>query len=106
MGDACLFSPMTERAYWHSDPDALIADAAQAMQAKRELAGWLGCSWEQVDSNLGPALLEAVRHLPGRDQQRRREDRKLLGWVSRLVSEIAPDDPYRTQIHRRLREKV
>jgi hypothetical protein len=97
---------MSDRAYWHTDPDALIADAAQALQAKEDLAAWLGCRWEYVDANLGEVLLETVKRLPERERRRRQEDQKVLQWIARLIGEISADDPYRTQVLRRLRQII
>lgn len=97
---------MDQRAYWHSDPDALIAHAAQALKAKRELGWWMNCSWEYVDAHLGPVLLEAVKRIPERNRRRRREDRRMLGWVSRLVDEVPHDDPSRIELQVLLRERL
>lgn len=95
---------MTERAFWHSDPEALMANAAQALEAKRAIARIIGRDWMYVDSHLGAVLLEAVRLVPEQAQRRRREDRQLVNWVSRLIPEIPADDPYRPQVLRRLKQ--
>ena len=97
---------MSDRAYWHTDPDALIADAAQALQAKEDLAAWLGCRWEYVDANLGEVLLETVKRLPERQRRRRQGDQKVLKWIARLIGDMSADDPYRTQVLRRLRQII
>ena len=99
-----LFASMSERAFWHSDPDALLANAAQALEAKRAIGQLIGRDWSYVDTNLGAVLLEAVRQVPEQAQRRRREDRQLVGWVSRLIAEIPADDPYRPQVLRRLKQ--
>ena len=95
---------MNERLFWHSDPDALLANAAMALQAKREIGQLIGRDWSYVDRHLGAVLLDAVRLVPESSHRRRREDRKLVDWVSRLISEIPPDDPYRPQVLRRLKQ--
>ena len=95
---------MRERAFWHSDPEALLASAAQAHEAKQALGRMIGRDWSYVDAHLGAVLLETVRLVPERAQRRRRDDRRLVGWVSRLVPEIPSDDPYRPQILRRLKQ--
>jgi hypothetical protein len=97
---------MDERRYWMTDPDGLLAGAAQAVQAKQAIARHLGCSWDDVDRALADALLETLRRLPGRGRLRRREDRSLLSCVGRLVPEVPPEDPLRAEIRRRLRAKL
>lgn len=97
---------MDERAFWHSDLDALLADAARSIDAKRQLARHVGCAWEYVDQNLGEVLLRIVRIIPDEAARRRREDRRLLDWVGRLVAELPADDPYREQVLRRLRQVI
>lgn len=95
---------MRDRAYWHSDPDAFLADAARALEAKQQLGRMIGRDWDYVDAHLGEVLLHAVREVPDEPGRRRREDRRLIQWISRLVAEIAEEDPYRTQVLRRLRQ--
>ena len=95
---------MNERAFWHSDPDALLANAAMALEAKRSIGIMIGRDWSYVDQHLGAVLLDAVRLVPESAHRRRREDRKLVDWVSRLISEIPSDDPYRPQVLRRLKQ--
>lgn len=95
---------MNERAFWHSDPEALLANAAMALEAKRAIGSMIGRDWSYVDQHLGAVLLDAVRMVPESDRRRRREDRKLVDWVSRLISEIPSDDPYRPQVLRRLKQ--
>ncbi len=95
---------MSERAFWHSDPEALMANAAQALEAKRALGRVIGRDWTYVDAHLGAVLLEAVRLVPEQTRRRRREDRRLISWISRLIPEIPPDDPYRPQVLRRLKQ--
>lgn len=99
-------SGMSERAFWHSDPEALMANAAQALEAKRAIGRLIGRDWTYVDSHLGAVLLEAVRLVPEQAQRRRREDRRLIAWVSRLIPDIPPDDPYRPQVLRRLKQII
>lgn len=95
---------MGDRTFWHSDLDALLADAARALDAKRQLGRRIDRSWAYVDDNLGKVLHEAVRDIPERDRRRRRDDRRLVNWVGRLVAELPPDDPHREQVLRRLRQ--
>jgi hypothetical protein len=95
---------MSERIFWHSDPDALLANAAQALEAKRAIGHLIGRDWAYVDAHLGAVLFETVRLVPERAQRRRREDRKLVDWISRLIAEIPADDPYRPQVLRRLKQ--
>ena len=97
---------MRDRTHWYSDPDALLAAAAQALEAKRQLARRYERDWGYVDANLGEVLLRAVRDIPDREVRRRREDRRVLEWVGRLVAEIPEDDPYREQVLRRLRQVI
>lgn len=97
---------MNDRAFWHSDPEALLANAAMALEAKRAIGNLIGRDWSYVDRHLGAVLLDAVRLVPESDVRRRREDRMLLDWVSRLISEIPPDDPYRPQVLRRLKQVI
>lgn len=97
---------MEERRYWTTDPEGLLAGAAQAVQAKRSLARYLECSWADVDRSLPEALMETLRRMPSRGRLRRREDRALLSCVGRLVPEIRSDDPLRAEIRRRLRAKL
>lgn len=97
---------MDERRYWMTDPDGLLAGAAQAVQAKQAIARHLGCSWDDVDRALADALIETLRQMPSRGRLRRREDRSLLSCVGRLVPEVPPDDPLRAEIRRRLRAKL
>lgn len=97
---------MRDRTFWHSDPDALLADAAQALDAKEQLARWIGRDWAYVDAHLGEVLLGAVRQIPDAAVRRRREDRRLVGWVGRLVAELPEEDPYRAQVLRRLRQVI
>jgi len=99
---SCSF--MSERAFWHSDPEALLANAAQALEAKRAIGGLIGRDWTYVDAHLGAVLLEVVRLVPEQTHRRRREDRRLVSWVSRLIPEIPADDPYRPQVLRRLKQ--
>lgn len=99
-----LLGGMNERTFWHSDPDALLANAAQALDAKRAIGQLIGRDWAYVDDNLGAVLLTAVRMVPEREQRRRRDDRRLVSWVSRLIPEIPADDPYRPQVLRRLQQ--
>lgn len=98
------FAGMREKAFWHSDLEALLASAAQAHEAKQAIGRIIGHDWTYVDTHLGSVLLEAVRLVPERAQRRRRDDRRLVGWVSRLIPEIAADDPYRPQVLRRLKQ--
>ncbi len=97
---------MDDRAFWYPNPDALIVGAAQALEAKQALAQYLGCRWEDVDAGLSAALLEVLRGMPEPERLRRREDRRLLSWVSRLVAEMPDEDPRKVQVQRRLREKL
>ena len=99
-----VYASMSERIFWHSDPDALLADAAQALEAKRAIGNLIGRDWAYVDEHLGAVLLETVRLVPQRAQRRRRDDRKLVDWVGRLIAEIPADDPYRPQVLRRLKQ--
>ncbi len=99
-----VYAGMSERIFWHSDPDALLANAAQALEAKRAIGNLIGRDWAYVDEHLGAVLLETVRLVPERAQRRRRDDRKLVDWVSRLIAEIPADDPYRPQVLRRLKQ--
>jgi hypothetical protein len=95
---------MSERAFWHSNPEALLVSAAQALEAKTDLARHLGRRWEEVDANLAESLLEVLRALPDARRLRRREDRAILGWVHRLIAEVPDDDPWKVQIQRRLQQ--
>lgn len=97
---------MRDRTFWYSDPDALLAGAAQALEAKRQLARRIDRDWTYVDANLGEVLFHAVRDIPDRSLRRRREDRRLLDWIGRLVAELAEDDPYREQVLRRLQQVI
>jgi hypothetical protein len=99
-----LFSAMSDKAFWHSDPEALLANAAQALEAKRAIGRLVGRDWTYVDTYLGAVLLEIVRLIPEKALRRRREDRRLVAWVSRLIPEIPADDPYRPQVLRRLKQ--
>jgi hypothetical protein len=97
---------MDERRFWQTDPDGLLAGAAQALQAKRSVARYLECGWNEVDLHLPDALLETLRRMPARGRLRRREDRSLLSCVGRLVAEVPSDHPLRAEIRRRLRAKL
>jgi hypothetical protein len=97
---------MRDRTFWHSDPEALLADAARALEAKQLLARRIGRDWTYVDANLGEVLLSAVREIPDAACRRRQDDRRLVDWVGRLVAEIPDDDPYRDQVLRRLRQVI
>lgn len=97
---------MRDRTFWYSDPEALLAGAAQALDAKRQLGRRIDRDWLYVDANLGEVLLHAVRDVPDRPVRRRREDRRLMDWIGRLVAELADDDPYREQVLRRLRQVI
>lgn len=97
---------MRDRTFWYSDPDALLAGAAQALEAKRQLARRIDRDWAYVDANLGEVLFHAVRDVPDRSVRRRREDRRLVDWIGRLVAELADDDPYREQVLRRLKQVI
>lgn len=97
---------MRDRTFWYSDPDALLAGAAQALEAKRQLARRIDRDWAYVDANLGEVLLHAVRDVPDRSLRRRRDDRRLVDWIGRLVAELAEDDPYREQVLRRLQQVI
>lgn len=101
-----LLSGMRDRRFWHSDPNALLADAARSLDAKQQLAIQIERDWRYVDRHLGEVLLEIVREIPDREARRRREDRRLIDWVGRLVAEIPEEDPYREQVLRRLRQIV
>lgn len=98
--------PMRDRTFWYSDPDALLAAAAQALEAKRQLARRIDRDWAYVDANLGEVLLHAVRDVPDRSVRRRREDRRLIDWIGRLVAELPADDPYRDQVLRRFQQVI
>jgi hypothetical protein len=97
---------MRDRTFWYSDPEGLLAGAAQALEAKRQLARRIDRDWIYVDANLGAVLYHAVRDVPDRTVRRRREDRRLVDWIGRLVAELAEDDPYREQVLRRLRQVI
>ncbi len=97
---------MDERRYWMTDTDGLLAGAAQAVHAKRALAKYLECGWDDIDRSLAEALMETLRRMPSRGRLRRREDRSLLSCVGRLVPEVPADDPLRAEIRRRLRAKL
>ncbi len=97
---------MRDRTFWYSDPEALLAGAAQALEAKRQLARRIDRDWAYVDANLGEVLFHAVRDVPDRSLRRRREDRRLIDWIGRLVAELADDDPYREQVLRRLQQVI
>lgn len=101
-----LLCAMDERAYWHTKTDALIASAAQALEAKGYLARYFGCSWEYVDENLPEVLVTTLRRLPGPELLRRESDKQILSWVARLVPEVPNDHPQRLSIHKLLREKL
>ncbi len=95
---------MRDRRFWHSDPNALLADAARALEAKRQIGIRIARDWRYVDGHLGEVLLDVVREIPDRESRRRREDRRVVDWVGRLVAEIPEEDPYREQVLRRLRQ--
>jgi len=97
---------MDDRRFWQTDTDGLLAGAAQALQAKRSVARYLECGWDEVDLHLPDALLETLRRMPARGRLRRREDRSLLSCVGRLISEVPSDHPLRAEIRRRLRAKL
>lgn len=97
---------MRDRTFWYSDPEALLAGAAQALEAKRQLGRRIDRDWSYVDANLGEVLLKAVRDVPDRSVRRRREDRRLVDWIGRLVAELSDDDPYRDQVLRRLQQVI
>jgi hypothetical protein len=101
-----LLSAMDERAYWHTKTDALIASAAQALEAKGFLARYFGCGWQYVDENLPEVLIATLRRLPGPDLLRRESDKQILSWVARLIPEVPNDHPLRSSIHEILREKL
>lgn len=82
----------------------MLADAARSLDAKHQLAIQIERDWRYVDRHLGEVLLEIVREIPDRQARRRREDRRLVDWVGRLVAEIPEEDPYREQVLRRLRQ--
>lgn len=97
---------MRDRTFWYSDPEALLAGAAQALEAKRQLGRRIDRDWSYVDANLGEVLFDAVRDVPDGEVRRRREDRRLVDWIGRLVAELAEDDPYRDQVLRRLQQVI
>ncbi|MEE9208611.1 MAG: hypothetical protein V3U67_09650 [Gemmatimonadota bacterium] len=101
-----LLSTMDERAYWHTKTDALIASAAQALEAKGYLARYFGCGWQYVDENLPEVLVATLRRLPGPEHLRRESDKQILSWVARLIPEVPSDHPLRQSIHKSLREKL
>ena len=55
---------MSERAFWPSNPDALLTSAAQAVEAKNGLGRFLGRSWDYVDAHLPEVLLVTLERLP------------------------------------------
>ena len=61
---------MRDRTFWYSDPEALLAGAAQALDAKRQLGRRIDRDWSYVDANLGEVLFHAVRDVPDRPVRR------------------------------------
>lgn len=97
---------MSERAFWPSNPDALLTSAAQAVEAKNGLGRFLGRSWDYVDANLAEVLLVTLERLPEAGRLRRESDRMILRWVGRLIEEVAADDPFRPRILRHFKAKL
>ncbi len=105
---------MSERAFWASNPDALLTSAAQAVEAKNGLGRFLGRSWDYVDAHLAEVLLVTLERLPEAGLLRRESDRMILRWVGRLIDEwvgrlideVANDDPFRPKILRHYRSKL
>lgn len=97
---------MSERAFWPSNPEALLTSAAQAVEAKSGLGRFLGRSWDYVDSHLPEILLVTLERLPEAGRLRRESDRLILQWVGRLIEEVPKEDPFRPKILRRFRAKI
>jgi hypothetical protein len=97
---------MSERAFWPSNPDALLTSAAQAVEAKNGLGRFLGRSWNYVDAHLAEVLLVTLERLPEAGRLRRESDRMILRWVGRLIEEVPKDDPFRPKILRHFRAKI
>lgn len=97
---------MSERAFWSSNPDALLSSAARAVEAKNGLGRFLGRSWDYVDENLPEVLLVTLERLPEPGRLRRESDRMILQWVGRLIEEVPKDDPFRPRILRLFRAKL
>jgi hypothetical protein len=89
---------MSERAFWPSNPDALLTSAAQAVEAKNGLGRFLGRSWD--------VLLVTLERLPEVGRLRRESDRMILRWVGRLIEEVPKEDPFRPKILRLFRAKL
>ena len=97
---------MSERAFWPSNPDALLTSAAQAVEAKNGLGRFLGRSWDYVDAHLAEVLLVTLERLPEAGRLRRESDRMILRWVGRLIDEVPKDDAFRPKILRHFRSKL
>ncbi len=97
---------MNERAFWPSNPDALLTSAAQAVEAKNGLGRFLGRSWDYVDAHLAEVLLVTLERLPEVGRLRRESDRMILRWVGRLIEEVPKEDPFRPKILRLFRAKL
>jgi len=97
---------MSERAFWPSNPEALLTSAARAVEAKHGLGRFLGRSWDYVDAHLGEVLLVTLERLPEPGRLRRESDRMILRWVGRLIEEVPRDDPFRPKILHLFRAKL
>ena len=97
---------MNDRAFWPSNPDALLTSAARAVEAKHGLGRFLGRSWDYVDRHLGEVLLVTLERLPEAGRLRRESDRMIMRWVGRLIEEVPRDDPFRPKILRLFRAKL
>lgn len=97
---------MDDRAFWASNPDALLTSAARAVEAKHGLGRFLGRSWNYVDEHLPEVLLVTLERLPEAGRLRREADRIILRWVGRLIEEVPRDDPFRPKILALFRAKL
>ena len=97
---------MQEPGFHVTSPEALLARAAQSLEAKRLTGLFLGCSWEYVDDNLAECLVLALDRLPQQASIRRQQDRIVLRSIARLVADVSREDPRRRTIQRRVSQTL
>ncbi len=97
---------MQEPGFYVTSPEALLARAAQSLEAKRLTGLFLGCAWEYVDDNLPECLVLALDRLPQQAPIRRQQDRIVLRSIARLVADVSRDDPRRRTIQRRVSQTL
>ena len=85
-----------------TSPEALMASAARADNAKHTISLFLAESRDEIDRDLLRALARALRRVPAGRSLRREKDRKIVRAVRCLMVDVDPNDRRYRELELRL----